>query len=119
MAVAIYRGSVGSGASYESGVAPGVTLTSEKQAEISADCAKSSTDDSGSSGSNDSTNDSSSDFGTSGNTSGQTLTADEFDCEFLKEHNKMRMDPMSFIPDLERMIEEYGDNMWRLVEVHG
>ena len=26
---------------------------------------------------------------------------------------------MSFIPDLEKMVEEYGDNMWRLVEMNG
>ena len=31
----------------------------------------------------------------------------------------MRTNPMSFIPDLEKMVEEYGDNMWRLVEING
>jgi hypothetical protein len=39
----------------------------------------------------------------------------DFDREFLLEHNNMRTNPMSFIPDLEKMVEEYGDNMWRLV----
>lgn len=31
----------------------------------------------------------------------------------------MRTNPMSFIPDLEKMVEEYGDNMWRPVEING
>jgi uncharacterized protein YkwD len=43
----------------------------------------------------------------------------DFDREFLIEHNNMRTNPMSFIADLERMVKEYGDNMWRLVQLNG
>ena len=43
----------------------------------------------------------------------------DFDKEFLDEHNKMRTNPMSFIPDLEKMVEEYGDGKSRPVLIDG
>jgi hypothetical protein len=47
------------------------------------------------------------------------LEQPNFDQEFLDAHNEMRTNPMSFIPDLEKMLEEYGDNMYRPVKING
>ena len=42
----------------------------------------------------------------------------DFDYELLYQHNKMRADPMSFIPDLEKMFEEYDGGMSRPDDIY-